>query len=313
MTKQVSIAIPTFNRGAILIETLEHLLALDVRPHERPSEILVVDQTPEHPSEIAARLEKYDREGAIRLIHLPRPSIPHAMNVALAEARSEIVLYLDDDSVPSPGLVPGHAATYEDIGVWAVVGQVLQPGETVEHFDAQTLRAGPIRDLEFRFNHDEPCDVQNVIACNLSVDRTRALAIGGFDERFVAAAYRFETDFALRVVAEGGNVRFEPAAPIRHLKMPTGGVRAHGDHRSSATPSHSVGDYYFALHHVPAFWSYFAQRLLKNVATRYHLSHPWYIPPKLVGELRGVVLARRLYRKGRELMRVEARDPADRT
>lgn len=295
---QVSVAIPTYNRGPILVETIGRLLALETRA----AEIVIVDQTADHPPEIAQRLDAHHQRGDIRLIRLPHPSIPHAMNVALAEATGEIVLFVDDDVIPSPQLVRGHAAAYGDPGVWAVVGQVLQPGEEVAHFDEASLRAGAVRDLEFRFNHDQAADVQNVIACNLSVHRRRALSIGGFDENFLAAAYRFESDFALRVVAAGGRVRFEPAAPLQHLHVPTGGVRAHGDHRRSAKPSHSAGDYYFARHHVASFWRYAALRLRRNVATRWHLTHPWAIPPKLLGELRGLRQALSLHKRGRRLV-----------
>ena len=285
----LTVAIPTYNRGAILVETLERLVALE----PRADEIIVVDQTREHPPEIARRLAGLP----ITLIRLEQPSIPHAMNVALQRARSRVVLFVDDDVEPPRALAAAHAAAYDDRSVWAVVGQVLQPGEVPEHFDEETLRRGPLRDLEFRFNHDAPCDVQNVIACNLSVDRERALAIGGFDENYVGVAYRFETDFALRIVKGGGRVRFEPDAALRHLKVPTGGVRAYGDHRSSPSPAHAMGDYYFARTHVPAFWRYAARRIFRNVATRWHLRHPWAIPPKLVGEVRGLVAGVRLSRR----------------
>lgn len=287
----LTIAIPTYKRGSILIETLERLFALD--PPAR--EIVVVDQTPEHPPEIAKRLASFrDR---VNLIKLDQPSIPHAMNVALQRASSPHVLFVDDDVEPPRGLAAAHERVYADPDVWAVVGQVLQPGEVPEHFDEATLRSGMIRDLGFRFNHDQPMDVQNVIACNLSVDRERALSIGGFDERYTEVAYRFETDFAVRVVKAGGRVRFEPAAGLRHLKIPTGGVRAYGDHRRSMHPAHSAGDYYFARVHVPSFWPYVVQRLRQNVITRYHATHPWFIPPKVIGELRGLVRALRIARQ----------------
>ncbi|HEX2123609.1 MAG TPA: hypothetical protein VHL59_18410, partial [Thermoanaerobaculia bacterium] len=134
--------------------------------------------------------------------------------------------------------------------------------------------------------------------------------IGGFDENFIGAAYRFETDFAMRVAAAGGKVWFEPAASIRHLKLESGGLRAFGDHRAVAAPTHTVGDYYFALHHVPRFWRYAARRMMKNVATRYHASHPWTIPAKITAELRGLALAKRLFRKGRQLRAVARADPS---
>ncbi len=281
----VTIAIPTYNRGAILCETIDHLLRLEARADE----IVIVDQTRKHPPEAEARLQELAASGAIRLVRLDEPSIPRAMNRALTEARSARVLFLDDDIIPSPRLVAAHAEAYRDPGIWAVAGQVLQPGEEPEHFHELVLRRGAVRDLEFRFTHDEACDVQNVMAGNLSVDRDRALSIGGFDENFTAVAYRFESDFALRLVAAGGRIRYEPAASIRHLKAAGGGVRAWGDHRTSISPAHSAGDYYFARKHVKAFWPYVGKRLVHNVITRYHVRHPWTVPGKLIGEIRGLL------------------------
>lgn len=286
----LTIAIPTYERGAVLCDTIELLLALE----PPASEIVIVDQTPVHPPEVAARLAAWDRAHAIQIVRLEAPSIPHAMNVALRTAMHAHVLFLDDDIIPAPNLVAAHAAALAEQGVWAVVGQVLQPGESPAHFDDAELRRGPVRDLEFRFRHDAPCDVQNVMAGNLAVDRERALSIGGFDERYTAVAYRFETDFALRLTAAGGRIRYEPTASIRHLKAPGGGVRMWGDHRTSTSPAHSLGDYYFARRHVPDFWRYVARRLKNNVATRFHLRHPWTIPGKLIGEFRGLVGALRL-------------------
>jgi GT2 family glycosyltransferase len=203
------------------------------------------------------------------------------------------VLFLDDDIIPAPGLVAAHAAALREPGVWAVVGQVLQPGEEPGHFEDHVLHRGDVRDLEFRFTHDTACDVENVMAGNLSVDRERILSIGGFDERYAAVAYRFESDLARRIVAAGGRIRYEPAASIRHLKAPSGGVRAYGDHRSSPSPAHSFGDYLFARNHVPEFWPYVARRMRKNILTKWHLRHPWAIPGKAVGEVRGLIRALR--------------------
>jgi len=276
----ITIAIPTYNRQEIVVETIERLLPLG-------APIVVVDQTPA-PHEPLAALP-------VRLIRLPEPSIPHAMNIAVEAAETDVVLFLDDDVIPSPQLVDAHAEAHRDPAVWAVVGQILQPGE-----EAERVRH-PADDLEIRFNADEGRFVANVMAGNLSVKRGRFVTLGGFDENFVGVAYRFESDFALRVVAAGGKVWFEPRASIRHLKLATGGLRSYGDHRTSPSPMHSAGDYYFALHHRPPLWRYALRRLRANVVTRFHLTHPWAVPSKLIGELRGIALARRLHGRGRRL------------
>jgi GT2 family glycosyltransferase len=288
----ITVAIPTYNRGAILVETIERLLALD----PRADEIVIVDQTPAHPPEVAAKLAAWSRDGQIRWERLEKPSVPAAMNHALRIATQPVVLFLDDDLIPAPPLAGEHLRAHGE-GIWAVVGQVLQPGEEPGHFEEGRLHRGALRDLEFPFSHDTAGDVENVMAGNLSVVRERALSIGGFDERFLYAAYRFESDFARRVIAAGGRIRFDPRAQIRHLKLPTGGVRSHGDPRRTAAPTHSAGDYLFAMKHVPAFWRYAARRFRQNVFTRYTLAHPIAIPMKAVAEIRGLILARRLARE----------------
>jgi GT2 family glycosyltransferase len=293
----ITIAIPTYNRGAILVETIERLIPLEPRAYE----IIIADQTRKHPPEVEARLQRWTDELEITWLVLPEPSIPHAMNVALEWASSPLVLFLDDDIVPDTRLLSAHESAHRERDVWAVAGQVLQPGEV-----PRDLGSSAPRDLEFPFNSDRGCYLTNVMAGNLSVNRERALQIGGFDENFTGAAYRFETDFAMRIADAGGRIWFEPAASIRHLKLSTGGLRSFGDHRATASPAHTAGDYYFALHHVDRFWRYAARRVRQNVITRYHATHPWTIPSKLAGELRGLMLARKLFRKGRRLLRVDS-------
>ncbi len=290
----ITIAIPTYNRGAILVETIERLVQLT----PRADAIVIADQTKTHPPAVLARLEAWHRDGAIRWLRLDTPSIPKAMNDALLAATTPLVLFFDDDIIPNADIAGAHLAAHAEHDVWAVAGQVLQPGE--EPGDP----AG--EGLTFRFNSRSGAFVNNVMAGNLSVRRDRALEIGGFDENFVGAAYRFETDFAMRVTAAGGRIWFEPRASLRHLQLSTGGLRSYGDHRTAPIPAHSAGDYYFALHHMPRFWPYAARRIAQNVGTRYLATHPWRIPGKLIGELRGLLLARELHRKGRRL-RVVAR------
>lgn len=291
----VTIAIPTYNRGAILIDMLRRVLQLSPPPRE----IIVLDQTVEHPREVADQLDAWHDTGAIRRLRLEVPSIPKAMNRGLLEAKTPIVLFLDDDVVPVPEIVQAHARVYDDERVWAVVGQCLEPGQQPEQV---TSPAALFPDFQMRFNHDAPRDIENVIAMNLSMRRERARSIGGFDENYVMVAYRFETDFARRIVAAGGVIRFEPRARVRHLRIPTGGTRTYGQHQTSSLPGHSVGDYYFALRHAPSFVAYVLYRLRTNVVTRFHATHPWTIPAKLLGEVRGMRLARRLAKEGPKLL-----------
>ena len=286
----VSIVIPTFGREEVLCETVARAAELE------PEEILVVDQTRDHQPATLERLHRFEAGGIARRIVLPAPSIPRAMNTGLVGARGPVVLFLDDDVVPDKNLLAEHARAFaSDPGIWAAVGQVLQPGE-----EPLPLKPGE----PFRFNSVEPRDLDLAIACNFAVRRDQAIRIGGFDENFVMAAYCFETEFALRVLDSGGRVRFVPQASIRHLRAERGGTRAHGHHLTTASPAHSVGAHYFyLLRNPPAVAAgKSAARVLRAIRTRHHLARPWLAPVTMIAEIRGFVLARKLHAAGPRLL-----------
>lgn len=297
---KVSVGIATFNRGEMLLETIENLL-----DQRAPSllEIIVADQTPQHPQEVERQLSALHDAGAIRHFRFATPSITHAMNSVLREARGEIVLYVDDDVIPAAGLIEAHRLAYGDSAIWCVAGQVMQPwNEGTEPFHDRGGSA-LTRSLDFHFNSTVRQTIENVVGCNFSVLRERAISVGGFDDQFTGAAYRFETDFAKRIVGAGGKVLFEPAAAVRHLKQERGGLRSFGEHLRSASAVHGVGDYYFAMHYAERFelLRYLSRRFRSNVLNRYTLRNPWFLPAKAYGELRGFFVARKQLREGRRL------------
>jgi GT2 family glycosyltransferase len=291
----VSVAIPTYGREDVLVATVDAML------RQSPSlELLVVDQTTKHEPPTEERLTELERSGRIQWLRLATPSIPIAMNLALEVATRPIVLFVDDDIVPAENLVDAHAASYTDDSTWAVVGQVIQPGQVPSSTPPKVPTHGLSAFLDFPFNFTEPAFINNAIACNFSVRRSRAIQVGAFDENFVGAAFRFETEFCRRLCAGGGRVLFQPTARIDHLRAPRGGTRAWGSHLSSASPAHGVGDYYFAFRHgmTAETLLYVLWRPLRQVRTRFHLRRPWWIPVKLIGEARAMLMAIELARRG---------------
>ena len=295
----VSVVVPTYRRGKALLDTLRQLFAQDFPPLE----IIVVDQTETHPPEVELALRQMETDGRIRRVRFAPPSIPRAMNAGLREAAGDVVLFLDDDVEPAPDLVAAHAVRLGG-GYGAVCGQVLQPGEAPDPAANRGPRPmGFPADLDFRFCGTEPTELRNVMAGNLSILRSVALSIGGFDERFVGSAYRFETDLARRLLAAGHRILFAPEASVRHLRLSTGGTRSAGSHLARFSPMHSVGDYYFAMRHASGTerWGYILHRPVREICKRYFLRHPWKIPAKAFSELRACILAFRLHRQGPRL------------
>lgn len=292
-TLPLSIVIPTYGRDEILVHTIEQLLSLQ----PAAAQILVVDQTPQHDQASEQRLAEWHRNGGIVWLRREEPSITKAMNAGLRAAEHPYVLFLDDDIRPYENLVSGHYETLSSsVSIWGSVGQVIQPWQQPTDLAPPRLEKGLRRDFDFPFHSTQPADVANVMAGNLCVKQTHALAIGGFDENFVGVAYRFETDFARRLIAGGGTIRFTPASRIDHLRVDRGGTRQTGSHLTSIDPIHGVGDYYYALRHGSFCESlrYSAYRMFREVCTRFHLAHPWWIPVKWIGEARAWAWAIRL-------------------
>jgi GT2 family glycosyltransferase len=268
--------IPTYRREQVLLDTIEFLLRLE----PAPAEILVVDQTEEHEAATVLRLETLEREGRIRWLRLPQPSIPKAMNTGLLAAREPLVLFLDDDIRPEAGLIDAHVSAHATLDNAIVAGRVIQPWEE-----------GGAHDLpgEFRFCQTQPAWISEFMGGNFSARRARLIELGGFDENFVRVAYRFEAEFAHRFKAAGGVIRFAPGACIHHLKA-GGGTRVYGDFRTTWKPDHTVGAYYYLLRTSRGLRG--LGRLLARpfvaVATRHHAMRPWWIPMTMLSEVLGM-------------------------
>ena len=293
----LSIVIVTYNREDVLVDTISALEPLRSFLAES-SELLIIDQTSRHLPRTEAALQGWELNRRIRWIRLSAPHLTKAMNIGLLEARGEVVLFVDDDINPLPTLLHEHLAAHRaHPEAWAVMGQVLQPGQQPVALPRRPNPSFLWRDLDFPFNSTLPAWIENAIACNLSVKRQEVLAIGGFDEAFPPpVASRFETEFAKRLVKAGGRIRFAPAAPLHHLAAGSGGTRSKGSHLTSVSPCYGVGDVYFALR-CGRGWDrlwYVLRKPFREVRTRFHLRHPWWIPVKFLGELRAISLAFRL-------------------
>jgi GT2 family glycosyltransferase len=290
----VSVVIPTYRRGAVLLQTIDYLLAMS----DRPAEILIVDQTEEHEPTVGERLVALDKQGAIRWIRLQSPSITRAMNCGLMQARQALVLFLDDDIRPEPGLIEAHAARHSGQADILVAGRVIQPWE-----EGVSIPGGGV----FRFCGTRAAEIDEFMGGNFSLRRDTALALRGFDENFVRVAYRFEAEFAHRFRSTGRKIFFEPAACLHHLKAASGGTRTFGEHLTTSRPDHAVGAYYYALRIGQGGRGLFEflVRPMRAATTRYHLRHPWQIPLTLIAECRGMIWAASLAIRGPRLLNLE--------
>jgi GT2 family glycosyltransferase len=274
----VTLAIPTYRREKVLTETIEQVLA------QAPvaSEVLVVDQTPEHEEDTSRQLREWADAGAIRWIRQETPNLPQARNRALREASGGIVIFIDDDVILDPGFVGEHAKYYTRSEVVAVAGRVVQ---------AKGWNYGPrppswprvLDHRYFRMDGLEPAEgIATFPGGNHSVRRHAMLALGGYDERYIGWAYREDTDAAVRLWRAGGTIVFAPEASLLHLAAPCGGCRIKGPDIRRPEWMLSFPACYFTVRHLlgtsRGWFDLLVGNVRKYVLRRENVFCPWRVP-----------------------------------
>jgi glycosyltransferase involved in cell wall biosynthesis len=221
---QVSVVIVTYQREALLRETLADVLALD----PAPAEIVIVDGTAEHEPETDASLAAV--AGRIRHLRHHRPGLIAARLIGQEAATGDILLFLDDDVALPRGLVAAHAAHSADPTVGAVAGRVVVQREVIRPLVVPPSPTG------HDFDRVDRRDVAFGRGCNLSFRRAALLAAGGFDPALTGNPAADEEDACFAVRRLGYRIVFEPTAWLVHRYEPVGGTRAalrdHGDDSS---------------------------------------------------------------------------------
>ena len=212
----LSLVIPTVDRSEALYNLLRHL------EHQRrpPDEIVVVDQSAGED----ARLAGYAAGHAVVRVHrITRRGLPNARNVGVRVSTGDVVLFVDDDTIPDPELVRAHAEAYRDPAVGGVGGRVLGGYDRDRGAVGRFHPLGAV--VERNFGIDRGGEVDHLPGGNMSFRRELFSRVGGFDPAFGGSSIGEETDFCLRARRAGFRLVFEPRAAVEHLHLASGGCR----------------------------------------------------------------------------------------
>jgi succinoglycan biosynthesis protein ExoA len=199
LVPEVTVALPVLNEAAHIDGCLQAVVA---QTYPRIVEILVVDGGSEDATrEIAARFP------GVRVIDNPGRLQSSGLNVALREARGDVLVRVDGRTVVAPDYVDQCIAALTRSGA-ALVGGPIEPRGTtwveraVGAALTSTLGAGPAR---FR-NARSPAAWTDIVYLGAArVDVLRRL--GGYDEDFATN----EDGELLHRLGDDGGVWFDPA------------------------------------------------------------------------------------------------------
>ncbi len=187
----VSFLIPTCNRKTVLLDTLAQVLQCGLPASQ--FETIVVDNASTDGSADAVTEAFPD----VNLIRLDRNAGPCAKNLALQQSHGRYVVFLDDDSHPTPGSIR----------------------RMLEHFEADLKLGAAVFTVTLPDGSQECSAYPSVcIGCGTGFRRNAVEAAGGLPVDYFMAAEEYV--LSLRLLDAGWDVRRFDDLHVMHLKTP---------------------------------------------------------------------------------------------
>ena len=219
---QVSLIIPTYNRQEIVFQTLQYIKQQSISGFE----VVLVDQTESNDS----NLNNFKDDGfKYKYLKIKETGLPNARNVGAENAKGDILIFIDDDSIPDSDLIQSYMNLFNDYekDKFCIGGRIIEKnttmfkennsivggwitwyGKTLKNFD--TVKSG---------------ECEWASGGNFGLTKNLFIEAGGFDPNFIGTAVLEDGDFGYAVKKIGGRVYYYPEPVIEHLRIPTGGVR----------------------------------------------------------------------------------------
>jgi cellulose synthase/poly-beta-1,6-N-acetylglucosamine synthase-like glycosyltransferase/peptidoglycan/xylan/chitin deacetylase (PgdA/CDA1 family)/spore germination protein YaaH len=198
----VTVLVPAFNEGKVIDRTVRSILATGYQNVE----VLVIDDgSTDDTAEVVKRCAA--TEPRVRLLQKPNGGKAHAANAGLAEAKGEIVVAVDADTVIVEGAIGHLVGHFADPEVTAVCGNVevgnvhswLTRFQAIEYITSQNFDRRAFAVL----------NAVSVVPGALGAWRRDAvLKVGGYSTDTLTE----DADLTLTVLRAGGRIVYEPDA-----------------------------------------------------------------------------------------------------
>lgn len=203
---RVSVVCSTYDRAELVARLLRSLGDQTLPPGDL--EVVVVDNgSSDGTSTVLERLA-HDVHFRLRFVrHARNRGAAGGRNTGWRVAAAPVVAFTDDDCVPEPGWLERGLAALEGAEPRTFAVGRTRPDPDEEHW--------LLRPFSRSMSVEEPRFFET---CNIFYRREDLEVLGGFDERFGIGGE--DTDLALRLLDDGGRVRWAPDAVVRHHVRP---------------------------------------------------------------------------------------------
>lgn len=218
----VSIIVPAFGEPLATFTCLKSIH--DTIRHDKVEVIVVDDASPEPLAQALAsvtgvRFVRADSNGGFIA----------ACNLGASQARGFRLVFLNNDTIVTPGWLDAIARTFERRPDAGLVGaKLVYPDGRLQEAGGIVWRDGSAWNVGRGADPDLPeyNYARRVDYCSgacLAIPRGLFGALGGFDTSY-APAYYEDTDLAFKVRAAGRSVWYQPAAMVVHFEGTTSGT-----------------------------------------------------------------------------------------
>ncbi len=220
----ISIIIPTHNRAELLSQTLESISQLEI-PFGKTVELLIIANACTDQSEAVCQAAGKNMPFPWRCVAEPQAGASHARNRALAEARGEILAFLDDDVWVEQQWLMGLMEVFETHPADVVAGKVTLWWQAVEKPPWLTHRSEHLlSSVDYGQEVRELFTGGEAISANLAIRRCVLKDVSSFrtdlDRQGRTVLAGGDTYFITQALKTGHRMFYAPRAAIRHWVTP---------------------------------------------------------------------------------------------
>jgi GT2 family glycosyltransferase len=204
---RISVVIPTYQRCASVRRALE-ALARQTMPASEYEVIVPIDGSDDGTKEM---IEGFQAPYRLSAIWQPNKGRAAARNAGIRMAQGQLIVFLDDDMEPAPGLLLAHRDAHPHGSRRAVVGPVPIPVDASSPPLLHFRRSGMDAHLDRLAQPGYRLSFRDMYSGNLSLPLEVLREVGGFDETFKLYGHE-DYELALRLVKAGVELGYCPEA-----------------------------------------------------------------------------------------------------
>ena len=201
-SKYLSVLIPAYNEEKTIGKTLE---SLQVSSHRRMEILVIDDGSTDATSKVVERYALRDKR--IRLLRKPNGGKSTALNLGMREAKYELVVTIDADTILMPNTINELIKPFGDPEVDAVCGNIevgnvhnlLTGFQALEYITAQNFDRRAFEELN---------SISVVPGATGAWRRNKVMAIGGYESDTLTE----DADLTIKMLISGGKIVYAPAA-----------------------------------------------------------------------------------------------------